>query len=115
MHSFQQTFRQTFWLLLALCFFLFWARAFITGERGYLAWRDMTAEIHRLETELDRLGRENQQTEARIRSLSPQSVDLDYLGERIRQQIYGRRARSTSWFCPAADRVGTVGRERSAR
>ena len=88
MQPLQQTFRQTFWLLLALCFFLFWARAFITGERGYLAWRDMTAEIHRLETELDRLGRENQQAEARIRSLSPQSVDLDYLGERIRQQQF---------------------------
>ena len=95
--------RQTLLLVLAVLFFLFWARAFLTGNRGYLAWYDMRTETQALESKLAVIETENQHLENKIDALDPQNPDLDYLSERVRQQSFAMGENEYLLIVPDAD------------
>jgi cell division protein FtsB len=56
----------------------------LQGNRGLQGWQDLRAERQVKSAYLDRLETENTALQARAQKLSGDSLDLDYLDERVR-------------------------------
>lgn len=76
--------------VLGFCVVGYFAYHAVQGDRGLIAWRQLTLRVEAARAALAEIGSERRLLEHRVRLLSPGSLDLDILEERARLMLnYG--------------------------
>jgi cell division protein FtsB len=73
--------------VLGLTLFGYFAYHLVEGDRGFLAWRQLTDELHGEAARLDTLRAEHAALAQRADDLKPDHLDPDLLDERVRATL----------------------------
>ncbi len=73
--------------VLITCVLVYFAYHIVEGERGFTAWRALTAEVGEARAERTEVAARRQMLERRVRLLRPDSLDPDLLEERARLML----------------------------
>ena len=85
--EFQKRLRQSIAPVLGACVFGYFAYHAIQGERGILAWLQISQQLAESQATLDELAAEHEDIQRRVSLLSPSSLDPDLLDERARVML----------------------------
>ncbi len=76
--------RQTVPQVLSACVLVYFVYHGLQGDRGFLAWLQLTQELEQARAMESRLAAERRLLESRIRGLQPQTLDPDLLDRQAR-------------------------------
>ena len=76
--------RQLIPQVISACVLVYFVYHGLQGDRGFLAWLQLTQELEEARAMESRLGTERQLLESRVRGLQPQSLDPDLLDRQAR-------------------------------
>jgi cell division protein FtsB len=80
--------RRQHWLaLLGLSLVAYFGYHAVSGSRGLLAWREVSAELATSQQELDQVRAERVALERKVERLRPESLDRDLIDELARKQL----------------------------
>jgi cell division protein FtsB len=80
--------RRQHWLaLLGLGLVAYFGSHAVSGSRGLLAWRKVSAELAASQQELDQVRAERVALERKVKRLRPESLDPDLIDELARKQL----------------------------
>lgn len=71
----------------AIAVFSYFAYHSVQGDRGLIAWLQLTQQVEIAQTTLEKVSRERSVLEHRARLLRPDNLDPDMLDERARQVL----------------------------
>lgn len=94
------------WLIVAaplVALAIYYLHTAIWGPEGYLALKDLRAEITAAEAELAAVRSERERHEDRARRLRSDSIDLDLLNERVREVLGYARSDELILLTPSAN------------
>lgn len=87
LREFSRRLQRMWGTLILLSVIIYFSYHFISGQRGFIAWRNLEIQLQQRQQHLEGLNNEIQKLEHSVQLLKSDSVSLDYLEERAKSSL----------------------------